>query len=520
MATLRLNSTMTTLETDAVPEPNFKALILKIALNLGVDDLESLKYMFKDLLAPNKINDAVSMFTHLEEKRLIQQGKTSLLTQAFLRIGRNDLLQHLQGTDHKDLMRDKERFPDGTVSDFRLVLFGIAQNLAPDEVETAKFYFGDMIGKQKRGKIKNAFDLLTILEQQRPDDFIEKLKSFLTQIERNDILQDLPDYKASAGASRMPRRFVQKVPENAGHPVEAPKSCSAAPPGSDGWNARPAGLFPGSLGKANQGMDVEKACDMDLINQAAGSVCSIGTNGTGFRVGDNCIMTAAHVLNLALGIPQEQMQSILKIGRASLFNYVQQKLNLAGLQAYFTHGRNGTKCFELTTLRFFDVHLDTAIVELAPSADGNPFPQAFTRFLKDYKGRFSLLGHVGDLILYREHNCYTITDREAFQEMKRELLNKGILPKHLEVYDGFGKDSSFLQFHCSLRHGASGSPGVVVSHGEVCVVTMLQAGHPENPFDIPLDPTLCVEVGVSVTGIDEHMKDTDQQLHRDIFGTD
>ncbi|XP_046562560.1 uncharacterized protein LOC124271447 isoform X6 [Haliotis rubra] len=234
---------MATLETDAVPEPNFKALILKTALNLGTDDLDALKYLFKDLLPPSTMNDAFSMFTTLAERRLIQQGKTSLLTQAFSKIGRNDLLKHLQGTDQEDLARDqKSEFPDGTVCDFRLVLFGIARDLTSDEVKQAKFYFKDIIGKKKLETIRNAFDLLTILEQVMPDNIIDKLKSCLTQIGRNDLLQDLPDYKASAGASR---RSVQE-----GHAAAAPKPDGAAP-GSDAKKATTKVLFPGSLGKAN-----------------------------------------------------------------------------------------------------------------------------------------------------------------------------------------------------------------------------------------------------------------------------
>lgn len=40
---------------------------------------------------------------------------------------------------------------------------------------------------------------------------------------------------------------------------------------------------------------------MSQLARAAESVCSIRTNGTGFMVGDGCIMTAAHVLKEALG---------------------------------------------------------------------------------------------------------------------------------------------------------------------------------------------------------------------------
>ncbi|XP_046562554.1 uncharacterized protein LOC124271447 isoform X2 [Haliotis rubra] len=273
------------------------------------------------------------------------------------------------------------------------------------------------------------------------------------------------------------------------------------------------------LAKPTQGIDVETVSDMDLISLAAASVCLIGTYGTGFRVGDKCIMTAAHVLQFALEIQDGEILDVDFGERSSCFKRcVQKKLNSTELHVYahFTHGRD---CYyKLTTLRYVDIHLDTAVVELAPSTDGNPFPQAFTRFRGDYKGRFSLIGHVGDRKLYREHNCYTITEREVFQRMKIELWKRGIKPDHLEIYDKFGTDSSFLEFHCSLTHGASGSPGFVVHHGEVCVVTMLQAGYPENPSDIPIDPRLCVEQGVTMTAIYQHIKSTDKELHQDIFG--
>ncbi|XP_046571810.1 uncharacterized protein LOC124279974 isoform X2 [Haliotis rubra] len=141
-----------------------------------------------------------------------------------------------------------------------------------------------------------------------PDNIIDKLKSCLTQIGRNDLLQDLPDYKASAGASR---RSVQDVRQDSEHAAQRPilveKHLLVLMERKPQLKIH----FTVLLAKANQGIDVEKASDMDLLNLSC-CICFrlIATNGTGFRVGDRCIMTAAHVLKEALGIPQEEMQRI------------------------------------------------------------------------------------------------------------------------------------------------------------------------------------------------------------------
>ncbi|XP_048252031.1 uncharacterized protein LOC124134993 isoform X2 [Haliotis rufescens] len=515
---------MATIETDAAPEPTFNALLMEIASHIATDDLNALKYMFKDLLPPNKldkISDALGIFTPLKEKRLIQHGKTLLLTQAFLKIGRNDLLPTLQQIGPED---DRDgTFPDGTVSPVRLALFEIAQNLTPEEVEKAKFYFGDIIGKQKQGKIKNAFDLLTVLEQLKPTNFMVKLETFLGDMDRMDLVSDLKDFRKHNDTpcnlpSRTPRGSTQEVHRglDAEYASAAPKSGGAAPHGSDAKKATSNKLFPGALGKGNYGIDVEKASDMRLLDRAAESVCSIKTNGTGFMVGDGCIMTAAHVLKEALGITDEEIRKLQET--SSTQSEIQKRLVTNGLSVLFTHEDNVIRVFQLKTLRYVNIQLDTAVVELAPSMDGK-FPQAFTRFLSNHKGFFNFLGHTGGLTLYRDHNCYTITEEYEFKKMKIELLKSKIPPELLNVYDTFGKNPSFLQFHCSLTYGASGSPGVVVEQGEVRVLTMLLARHPVIPDNIHIDPKLCVEQGVTMKAIYEDMKTADPQLHWEIYGT-
>ncbi|XP_071093302.1 uncharacterized protein [Haliotis cracherodii] len=530
---------MATIETDAAPEPTFNALLMEIASHIATDDLNALKYMFKDILPPNKldkISDALGIFTPLKEKRLIQHGKTLLLTQAFLKIGRNDLLPILQQIGPEECVYDRDgTFPDGTVSPIRLVLFEIAQNLTPEEVEKAKFYFGDIIGKQKQGKIKNAFDLLTVLEQLKPTDYIVKLETFLADMDRMDLVSDLKDFREHNVTdtpcnlpSRTPRGSTQEVHRgfDAGYGSAAPKSGGAAPRGPDAKKDTSNKLFPGALGKGNSDIDLEKASDMRLLDRAAESVCLIGTNGTGFMVGDGCIMTAAHVLKEALEIPEEEIQKIQETSfpypetHSTVYKRgVQKLLDTNGLLVFFTHGANATRVFKLKTMRYVNLHLDTAVVELADPEDGKPFPRAFTQFQPDHKGHFNFLGHNGDLTLYREPNCYTITEKYDFKEMKLELLKSKIPPELLDIYDTFGKDLSFLQFHCSLKHGASGSPGVVVKQGEVRVLTMLHAGFPENPDNIPIDPKLCVEQGVTMIAIYEDMKTADPQLCCKLFGT-
>lgn len=194
-------------------------------------------------------------------------------------------------------------------------------------------------------------------------------------------------------------------------------------------------------------------------------------------------------------------------------------MDTIGLSVLFTHGADATRVFKLKTMRYVNLQLDTAVVELAQPMDGKPFPRAFTRFQPDYKGRFNFLGYNGDLTLYREPNCYTITEKYDFKKMKIELLKSKIPPERLDIYDTFGKDPSFLQFHCSLKHGASGSPGVVVEQGEVRVLTMLLAGFPVNPDDIHIDTKLCVEQGVTMIAIAEDMKTADPQLCCRIFDT-
>ncbi|XP_076091954.1 uncharacterized protein LOC143063614 [Mytilus galloprovincialis] len=242
-----------------------------------------------------------------------------------------------------------------------------------------------------------------------------------------------------------------------------------------------------------------------IVSKASHSVGMIrgpGGGGTGFRVGDNYVMTARHVV-----IDNIKVCNEIKYLRLKNKNFFIEFEYLKHHQK-----QNDEQIFYFKDMVYQNEEQDTAILEL--EADSNrPFPPPINIFESvDVDRPIYLIGHP---------NGDPLTDDpkiELYQYCKEEVDRSiqwacRISQDYRSHYDGIDDKRKCL-FHCSSQHGASGALGVmVIPHFDEPVgVLMLLRGFPGFYYSKKLSFTddektnfLVVEQGVLLKSIENDM---------------
>ncbi|XP_069115263.1 uncharacterized protein [Argopecten irradians] len=235
--------------------------------------------------------------------------------------------------------------------------------------------------------------------------------------------------------------------------------------------------------------------------------------GTGFRVGEDYIMTAYHV---AAGLAKEHDSddedwSLLDAEDVFIEfkfpkQYVGEKFQL---QPELIQG---------------DEKLDYAILKLKPRETHQlQIPKPFTRFKKIYDEQFSLFGFPekpddkimqfdSDIVLF---NLYADDNasRRGYMMEDNGNVKRG--------YAGIGDEGKVL-FDCWVQHGASGAPGIVVGKDfeePVCTL-MLLCGFPVHAFQgVNVPKNEMIEQGITMEHIAKDIgRRNGKELKRKIFG--
>ncbi|CAC5401537.1 unnamed protein product [Mytilus coruscus] len=256
-----------------------------------------------------------------------------------------------------------------------------------------------------------------------------------------------------------------------------------------------------------------------IISKASHSVGMIrgpGGGGTGFRVGENYVMTARHVVIDNIKVFYEINH--LQINNSNFFiEFEYLKSN---------QKQNPEHIFYFKDMVYENEELDTAILEL--EADSNrsfPPPINILESIDDERPIY-LIGHPNGQPLMDDPKI------EIYQYCKNDVdrANKkaGTITKHCrDYYEGIDDQQKCL-FHCASQHGASGALGVMVTPrlDEPVGVLMLLRGFPNCYYSKHLSfsdedkkDVLIVEQGVLLKSIENDMilNGSRPHLKNDIF---
>lgn len=260
----------------------------------------------------------------------------------------------------------------------------------------------------------------------------------------------------------------------------------------------------------------------DLKSMVSESVCMIKYHksaiGTGFRVGENLVMTCWHVIypNITEKTPQGCK---LDCDRLIHFNILFQFKDHDGI------GQPSNYFSFTTKIHFKDEELDVVVLELERHRFPEvKFPPPINNFCEiDFKSELHLIGHPGGVQMKEDSQVYPMARDEHTYQFILELEKWSMMhcPNNENFYSPLYDEYKVL-LHTTFDRGSSGSPGINIHSGKAWVVLMLSGGVPTCFYDetytnIPHDKL--VEYGVSMCDVYRKMKLTNPMLCTKIFPT-
>ncbi|XP_060063731.1 uncharacterized protein LOC132544176 [Ylistrum balloti] len=217
------------------------------------------------------------------------------------------------------------------------------------------------------------------------------------------------------------------------------------------------------------------------------------SGGTGFRVGKNYIMTAYHVA-----------EDLTKRYKSDDEDW--SKLDSREVSIEFQFPEDNVKKFHFEPDLIYGLkEQDIAILQLKDNSE--PFPDPIRRFGKiDYHESFALLGFPckpnNEIMQFDSDIKLFNLDSDAKEDrVRREKMLKDDIVQ--DGYEGIDNKEKVL-FDCWVQHGASGSPGIVMSEDVEPVCTlMLIRGYPTYAFsgNISVPYEEMIEQGVKMEAI-------------------
>ncbi|XP_021523112.2 CASP8 and FADD-like apoptosis regulator isoform X1 [Aotus nancymaae] len=180
---------------------------------LDTDEKEMLLFLCRDVaidVVPPNVRDLLDV--------LRERGKLSAVSLAELlyRVRRFDLLKRILKMDRKFVEDQLLRHPH-LVSDYRVLMAEIGEDLDKSDVSSLIFLMRDYMGRGKINKEKSFLDLVVELEKLNlvAPDQLDLLEKCLKNIHRLDLKTKIQKYKQSAqGAGTSYKKVLQGAIEN------------------------------------------------------------------------------------------------------------------------------------------------------------------------------------------------------------------------------------------------------------------------------------------------------------------
>ncbi|NXA26368.1 CASP8 protein, partial [Ibidorhyncha struthersii] len=209
-------------------------LLFDISEAVITDELAALKFLSRDHIPMGKleaIQEPKAFFKALEDRGMIEAGNLSFLKELLYRINRMDLLTARLGSTRDEMARELQIPGRAKVSAYRQLLYGIAEDLTPEDAKCVKFLLQKQIPKNKLQD--NASMLKVLLEMERNEiikegdlavlkdilkgfraDLKKKIDSYEEKIKENDSKEKLhypvSVHPAGQGAEgETPHMFVE-----------------------------------------------------------------------------------------------------------------------------------------------------------------------------------------------------------------------------------------------------------------------------------------------------------------------
>ncbi|NXA69776.1 CASP8 protein, partial [Mohoua ochrocephala] len=210
---------------------DFRKLLFEVSEALVTDELSALKFLSLEHVPRRKleaIQEPKAFFEVLQEKDMIGVGNLSFLKELLYRIGRMDLLTADLGSSREEMERELQLPGRAQVSAYRQLLYGIAEDLTPEDVRSVKFLLQKQLPKNKLQE--NASMLQVLLEMEIngiiKEDNLTMLKDILQRF-RADLKKKIDSYeeKKKENYSREEVRYpvsVSAQPKEQGAEGEAP----------------------------------------------------------------------------------------------------------------------------------------------------------------------------------------------------------------------------------------------------------------------------------------------------------
>ncbi|NXI79950.1 CASP8 protein, partial [Rhipidura dahli] len=199
---------------------DIRKLLFEVSEALVTDELSALKFLSLDHVPRRKLEasqDPKAFFEALQEKDMIGVGNLSFLKELLFRISRMDLLAAHLGSSREEMGRELQLPGRAQVSAYRQLLYGIAEDLTPEDARSVKFLLQKQLPKNKLQE--NASMLQVFLEMEIngliKEDNLTILKDIL-HIVRPDLKKKIDAYeeKKKENYSREEVRYPVSVSEH------------------------------------------------------------------------------------------------------------------------------------------------------------------------------------------------------------------------------------------------------------------------------------------------------------------
>ncbi|XP_061233588.1 caspase-8-like [Neopsephotus bourkii] len=201
---------------------NFYKLLFDISEALVTDDLAAMKFLSMEHIPVRKleaIQEPKAFLRELQEKGMIQEGNLSFLKELLYRISRIDLLETLLGSSGQEVERELQIPGRAKVSAYRQLLYGIAEDLSPEDVKCVKFLLRKRIPNSKLQD--NASMLKVLLEMERKalikEDDLSMLKDILKGF-RADITKKVVTFEEQKKENDCKEKLLYPAPVSV-HPA-------------------------------------------------------------------------------------------------------------------------------------------------------------------------------------------------------------------------------------------------------------------------------------------------------------
>ncbi|OXB55384.1 UNVERIFIED_CONTAM: hypothetical protein H355_003426 [Colinus virginianus] len=178
---------------------DFCKLLFDLSEALATEELAALKFLSLEHVPVRKqegIEEPKAFFEVLQEKGMIEVGDLFFLKELLYRINRIDLLAAHLGCNQEEMEKELQVPGRAKVSAYRQLLYGIAEDLTPEDVRSVKFLLQEKLPKNKLRE--NVSMLKVLVEMERngiiKEDDLTMLKSIL-KVFRADLKKKIDNYE-------------------------------------------------------------------------------------------------------------------------------------------------------------------------------------------------------------------------------------------------------------------------------------------------------------------------------------